>query len=503
MERRVFVLAPSGKDAQLICGALANAHIEVVACASAPEVVEQARQGIGALVLAEEALKDAASLWHLYGLVETQPTWSDLPVVLLTQRGRLSQLAAAAIHKLGNVTTLERPTQVSTLVSTVRTALRTRERQYDMRQADVRKDMFLATLAHELRNPLAPLSNGLHLLQTPEVEPEQQRWAIDVMQRQTTHLSRLVDDLLDVARITRGKIVLQKEPADLRELVNDAIETSRPVIDAMGHRFEAALPGEPVWVDADRTRIAQCVSNLLTNAAKYTPRGGRIELALKAGAQEAEISVRDNGIGFAPLEAPRLFEVFAQVEHAVPRAQGGLGLGLSIVKALVEMHGGTVRAHSDGDGEGAEFTLRLPRQPGADAQPPAAAPANSVSTRGCCRVLVVDDNRDSADSMAELLNACGHETRTAYSGGAAMALLRDWKPQLALLDIGLPDMSGHELARRIREAQQPDPPVLVALTGWGQQADVARSAEAGFEHHLTKPADIATLLAVVDRAIAR
>ncbi len=503
MERRVFVLAPSGKDAQLICGALTHAQIAVLACASAPEVVEQAKEGIGTLVLAEEALKDAASLWHLYGLVETQPTWSDLPVVLLTKRGRLTQLAAAAIHKLGNVTTLERPTQVSTLVSTVRTALRTRERQYDMRQADVRKDMFLATLAHELRNPLAPLSNGLHLLHTEGVEPEQQRWAIDVMQRQTAHLSRLVDDLLDVARITRGKIVLQKERADLRELVNDAIETSRPVIDAMGHRFEAALPREPVWVEADRTRIAQCVSNLLTNAAKYTSRGGRIELALKAGAQEAELSVRDNGIGFAPLEAPRLFEVFAQVEHAVSRAQGGLGLGLSIVKALVEMHGGTVRAHSDGDGQGAEFTLRLPCLPSADAQPTVTAPAGSMGTRGCCRVLVVDDNRDSADSMAELLNACGHETRTAYNGEAALVLLRGWQPQVALLDIGLPDMSGHELARHIREALQPHPPVLVALTGWGQQADVARSAEAGFEHHLTKPADIGTLLAVVDGAVAQ
>ena len=503
MERRVFVLAPSGKDAQLICVALERAQIEVQVCISALAVVERAREGIGALLLAEEALKDLAALRYLHDMVEAQPPWSDLPVVLLTRRGRISPLAAAAIHKLGNVTTLERPTQVSTLVSTLRTALRTRERQYEMRQADVRKDMFLATLAHELRNPLAPLSNALHLLHTDGVEADQQRWAIDVMQRQTSQLSRLVDDLLDVARITRGKISLQKTRADLREMVRDAIETSLPIVRAMGHRFESSLPAEPVWIEADRTRVAQCVANLLTNAAKYTPHGGRITLALRADGVDAEIVVRDNGIGFPPQEARRLFEVFAQVEHAVPRAQGGLGLGLSIVKALVEMHGGSVGAHSEGDGHGAEFAIRLPRLAASGAPAAQAKRGPSVSTHGCCRILVVDDNRDSADSMAELLTACGHETRTAYRGEDALAMAAQWPPQLALLDIGLPDMSGHELARRLRAQDSGVTPVLVALTGWGQQADVARSAEAGFDHHLTKPADIATLLELVDRVVAQ
>ncbi|MED5620748.1 ATP-binding response regulator [Ideonella sp. BN130291] len=498
MERRVFVLAPSGKDAALIGSALERSQIQVKVCTRAHEVVEQARAGIGALMVAEEALKDAASLLLLHQMVEAQPSWSDLPVLLLTKRGRMSPLAAGAVLRLGNVTVIERPTQVSTLVSTVRTALRTRERQYEMRQADVRKDMFLATLAHELRNPLAPLSNALHLLQAAGMAAQpQQRWAVGVMQRQTNQLTRLVDDLLDVARITQGKITLQKEHLDLRDAVHAAIETSMPQIEAMEHAFAVHLPPEPVWAQADRTRVAQCVSNLLTNAAKYTPRRGRIAVMMRTHEGHAEISVRDNGIGFAQAEAPRLFEVFAQVEEAVPRAQGGLGLGLSIVKALTEMHGGAVSARSEGPGQGADFSLRLPL---------ALAPADAAAARApqrrepgsCCRVLVVDDNRDSADSMGELLTSCGHQTRVAYSGAEALQVLADWTPQVALLDIGLPDMTGHDLAQRIR-ANGPDTvPVLVALTGWGQATDMERSREAGFAHHLTKPADIGALLALVD-----
>jgi signal transduction histidine kinase len=498
MERRVFVLAPSGKDAALIGSAMERSQIQVNVCQRAHEVVEQARQGIGALMVAEEALKDAASLRLLHQMVEGQPSWSDLPVLLLTKRGRMSPLAAGAVLRLGNVTVIERPTQVSTLVSTVRTALRTRERQYDMRQADARKDMFLATLAHELRNPLAPLSNALHLLQAAGMQQPQQRWAVGVMQRQTSQLTRLVDDLLDVARITQGKITLQKEHLDLRDAVHAAIETSMPQIEVMEHEFAVHLPPEPVWAQADRTRVAQCVSNLLTNAAKYTPRRGRLALLMRSHDGHAEISVRDNGIGFMQSEAPRLFEVFAQVEDAVPRAQGGLGLGLSIVKALTEMHQGEVGARSDGPGQGAEFTLRLPlaqAAAGANASQPDPRQAATLS----CRVLVVDDNRDSADSMAELLTSCGHQTRVAYSGTDALETLRDWVPQVALLDIGLPDMTGHDLARRIREARPEAVPVLVALTGWGQATDVARSNAAGFAHHLTKPADIGALLAVVEQ----
>ncbi len=500
MERRVFVLAPSGKDAALICSALEHSKVDVLACRHAAEVVEQARDGIGALIVAEEALTDAAAMQQLRDMVDAQPSWSDLPVLLLTQRGRMSALAADAAHQLGNVTVLERPTQVATLVSTVGTALRTRERQYDMRTADARKDMFLATLAHELRNPLAPLSNALHLLRAAGLPQPQQRWAVGVMQRQTDQLTRLVDDLLDVARITRGKITLQKERIDLRDAVHAAIETSMPQVDGMSHQLSIDLPSQPVWVEADRTRMAQCVSNLLTNAAKYTPRGGHIQLSLASVAGQARLRVRDDGIGFPAYDADRLFEVFAQVERAVPRAQGGLGLGLSIVKAMMELHGGRVSARSDGEGQGAEFTLTLALA-GAPADTGRAANDPLARERGCCRVLVVDDNVDSADSMTELLAGFGHDVRKAYSGQEALGLIAQWRPQVALLDIGLPDISGHELARRIRAALAEQPPLLVALTGWGQAADIARSSEAGFTHHLTKPADLSRLMAVVESVL--
>ncbi|MCW7538453.1 ATP-binding protein [Aquabacterium sp. A7-Y] len=503
MERRVFVLAPSGKDARLIEAALQRSQFEVLRCSSAFDVVQQAAAGIGALLLAEEAVNDLVAMRTLERLVEQQPAWSDLPVLLLSQRGRLSELANSAVSRLGNVTVLERPTQVATLVSAVRTALRTRERQYENRQADVQKDMFLATLAHELRNPLAPLSNALHLLRSGRISEQQQHWATGVMQRQVDQLSRLVDDLLDVARITRGKIVLQKEHFDLREAIHAAAETSGPQIDAMQHTLRIELPPEPLWVDADRTRMAQCVSNLLTNAAKYTPREGLIVLeAHEEGpmnGREVRVSVRDNGIGFPPQEARRLFEVFAQVDGATGRAQGGLGLGLSIVKALIELHGGSVHAVSEGESRGATFTLRVPAVRAGVAAAEDRAAATAARPGGSCRVLVVDDNRDSADSMAQLLNSCGHETRTAYSATDGLRLAAEWRPQLALLDIGLPDMSGHLLAGRLREALPGEQqPVLVALTGWGQPIDITRSVEAGFDHHLTKPADLDALLGLVE-----
>jgi signal transduction histidine kinase len=501
-EREVFVLAPSGKDARLIDAALQQAGIAVRLCADVASTVAAATGGIGALLLAEEAVRDSAALAALRGFVRRQPSWSDLPVLLLTLRGRLSQVARQAVDQLGNVTVLQRPTPVSTLLSTTLSALRTRERQYQTREAEVRKDLFLATLAHELRNPLAPLSNALHLLGSTEPADDRQRRALPLMQRQVAQLSHLVDDLLDVARITRGKITLRTEPLDLREAVQHAVENCRSAIDAMAHQFQLDLPPQPLWVEADRTRIAQCVANLLTNAAKYTPRRGRIELALTGSGSSAVIRVRDNGIGFPAGEAPQLFEAFAQVASAAPHAQGGLGLGLSIVKAMIDLHGGHVAAHSEGEGRGACFELTLPLMaapPAEDAPPAPAGPASA----GTCRVLVVDDNRDSADSLSELLQSCGHETRTAYSGSEALSTAAQWTPQIALLDIGLPDMSGHELAKQLLAQALTPRPVLVALTGWGQPADVARAIEAGFDHHLTKPADVDALLSLVDSVACR
>jgi signal transduction histidine kinase len=499
MDRPVFALAPSGKDARLIDSALSRCGFAIQTCRNVADAIDRADDGIGALLVAEEALVDGGDM-QLQRFIARQPSWSDLPVLLLTTGGHVSELAARAIDTLGNVTVIERPTQIATLASAVRTALRTRERQYEMREADARKDMFLATLAHELRNPLAPLSNALHVIQAADHLDTQHQWAAGVMQRQISQLARLVDDLMDVARITRGKITLRKERVDVREIIRAGVETALPAIQAMNHELTLDMPSRPVWAQADATRLAQCVSNLLCNAAKYTGQNGRIDVSVSCHEQEIHINVRDNGIGFRQQDARRLFEVFAQVEEAAHRAQGGLGLGLSIVKALIEMHGGSVHAHSEGEGRGATFSLHLPGV--SDSLPDHTmthSRAHHSSDIGAtCRIMVVDDNRDSADSMAEMLQIMGHDVRTAYDGKSGMALLDDWTPHVALLDIGLPDMSGHELAGLVRGRLQQYCPVLIAITGWGQAIDLVKSRDAGFDHHLTKPAEIDKLLNLID-----
>lgn len=499
MDRPVFALAPSGKDARLIDSALSRCGFAIQTCRNVAEAIDRADDGIGALLVAEEALVDGGDM-QLQRFIARQPSWSDLPVLLLTTGGHVSELAARAIDTLGNVTVIERPTQIATLASAVRTALRTRERQYEVREADARKDMFLATLAHELRNPLAPLSNALHVIQAADHLDTQHQWAAGVMQRQISQLARLVDDLMDVARITRGKITLRKERVDVREIIRAGVETSLPSIQTMNHELTLDMPSRPVWIQADATRLAQCVSNLLGNAAKYTGQNGRIDISVGRHGQEVHINVRDNGIGFRPQDARRLFEVFAQVEEAAQRAQGGLGLGLSIVKALVEMHGGSVHAHSEGEGHGATFSLHLPGVPDllTHHNMTHSRAHTSSATGATCRIMVVDDNRDSADSMAEMLQIMGHDVRTAYDGKSGLTLLDNWTPQVALLDIGLPDMSGHELAGLVRARLGQYCPVLIAITGWGQAIDLVKSREAGFDHHLTKPAEIDKLLNLID-----
>jgi signal transduction histidine kinase/ActR/RegA family two-component response regulator len=503
VEGHVFVLTPTGKDASLICSALADAGLPALACANVHEVGERAADGVDALVVAEEALAAPASLQQLAQLLQRQPTWSDLPMLLLTRKGR-PLLRLDVIEALGNVTLIERPTQLVTLIRAVRTALRNRGRQYEMREADRRKDEFLAMLAHELRNPLAPIANAAHLLGSAELHEPRLKLSVGVLQRQARQLSRLVDDLLDVARISQGKITLQRAKHDLRSLVSAGVETGLPQIEAMGHQVEVLLPDEPLWVDADAVRIAQCVANLVTNAAKYTPPKGRIVVRLDDDAGQACIAVEDNGIGFDPAQAEHLFGLFEQVDTAQHRSQGGLGLGLAIVRSFAEMHDGTVSARSDGPGRGARFEIRLPLRSAGAGEAASSALAHDDDARvEPLAVLVVDDNQDATDSMAEILLALGHDVRKAYRGADALSALAGWIPQLAILDLGLPDMSGHELAQAILVRTAPARPRLIALTGWGQPADLERSRGAGFDHHLTKPADVHRLLAIIDELAAR
>ncbi|HYE74351.1 MAG TPA: ATP-binding protein, partial [Blastocatellia bacterium] len=362
-----------------------------------------------------------------------------------------------------------------------------------LKDADRRKDEFLAMLAHELRNPLAPIRNAVHILKKQETLATDLQWARDVIGRQVDQMTRLVDDLLDLSRITRGKIELRKERVELRSVVNDAVESSRPLIEELGHRLSVELPPQPVLLEADPTRLAQVLLNLLNNAAKYTERGGHIWLRAWQDNSQVVISVKDTGIGIPTTMLPRIFEMFAQVDRSLDRSLGGLGIGLTLVQQLVAMHGGDVEAHSQGPGKGSEFIVRLPviaeQAYAISSSPVTNEPAPFVSR---LRILVADDNQDSADSLALFLSITGHEVHTAHDGLTAVIEAERFQPNVILLDIGMPKLNGYEAARRIRE-QSGNNVLLIALTGWGQEEDRRRSKEAGFDHHLTKPVDFDAL----------
>ena len=371
-----------------------------------------------------------------------------------------------------------------------------------LRDADRRKDDFLATLAHELRNPLAPIVTSLQILRMPDIDAATTDRAREVMDRQVRHLVRLVDDLLDVSRIVRGKIELRREPVDLASVVARAVETAQPFIDARGHRLDISLPSRPLIIDGDALRLAQVVGNLITNSAKYTDPHGRITVSAHERGAEAVLVVEDNGIGIAPQMLAQVFESFVQGDHAAVRTQGGLGIGLTLVKSLVELHGGKVYGESEGPGKGARFTVHLPLA-GARRAVPAAAAADFAASAAGLRILVVDDNRDAAESLATLLRLCGHNVRVAYDGARAIELVEEDQPKLVFLDLGMPGIDGYETARRIRALATLGQPTLVALTGWGQEQDRRRSAAAGFDYHLVKPAApaaVADLLEKVGRS---
>jgi PAS domain S-box-containing protein len=373
----------------------------------------------------------------------------------------------------------------------------------ELAETDRRKTEFLATLAHELRNPLAPISNGLQLMRMGPSDPQAQAKARDMLERQLRHLVRLVDDLLDIARISSGKVHLKKERVALTGVLNGAVESSMPLVSAAGHTLVLDMPDENLELVADPTRLGQVVSNLLNNAAKYTPSGGRIELAVRRERNELAISVADSGIGIAPDALPHLFEMFSQVGNDRNRSQGGLGIGLALVRSLVELHGGSVSAQSAGVGQGSKFTVRLPLASRAAASTPVNAPAAETHSPAPFRVLVVDDNVDAAESLAALLDLAGHATRIAHDGEQALRTAYEFLPEVVFLDIGMPGKDGYEVAKALRQKPETQQAVLVALTGWGAKDDRARSRKAGFDHHLTKPAGLAAVEDLLTRIETR
>jgi two-component system, sensor histidine kinase len=506
---RVIVLAPTARDGDVTRKLLADAGVDAVVGKGWWHAQDLINEGAGALMVTDVTFADPG-FSVLLDLLEHQPAWSNLPVLALCRKGL--QAPALREARLRNLTMLDRPTSMHAMVSAVQTALRGRRWQYQirdqiesllradssLRQADQRKDEFLATLAHELRNPLAPIRTGLQLLAKPSHDDFQHKSVTEMMDRQMSQLLRLVDDLLEVSRISTGKLILQREPLDLRRVVEMALEACQPLIERGGHHLTVTLPDEELCVDGDPARLAQSLSNLLNNAAKYTPDGGRIWLTLVRADGMAVLTVRDSGVGLPQDMIARVFDMFAQVNRSLERAQGGLGIGLALVRSLVSMHGGQVSAASAGLGQGSTFTIELPLAP-ADSAPAPLREAAGQEATSPVRILVVDDNDDAATSLAMLLSLSGHEVEVANSGHDGLQAAANFLPQAVFCDIGMPGMDGHEFATRLRQDPRFAPTLLVALTGWGAEEDKRRARAAGFDEHLTKPTSVDVVSALLAR----
>jgi len=518
VEERILILTPTGRDSELIAGSLRRANVSCRTCHSWAELEREYRIGAAAILVSEEAL-DSAGARRLQELLQEQPAWSDLPVMLLIGRRTESALMHAAAQTIGNVTLLERPMRVAALLSAATYALRARRRQYEsrrhllsleraaddlsaserqLREAHARKDEFLATLAHELRNPLAPIRNAMHILRR-KASDETLRPLHDIIDRQLNQMVRLVDDLLEVSRITRGKVDLHLERLDIASILRGAIETSRPLIDAAHHELRVELPAKLLYVDGDAIRLGQVFANLLNNAAKYTEDGGHISISARQLGDEIEVTVEDDGVGIEPPMLDSVFDIFTQVRDTNARAQGGLGIGLTLVRSLVGLHGGRVTAYSagKGKGKGSRFVVHLPLAQSHVANPALATLNTSKSPALSGRVIVVDDNRDAADTLAMALRQHGAVVQTTYSARDALGVLAPESDVAVIADLGMPELDGFELARRIRADASNARVRLIALSGWGQLEDRARAKAAGFDAHFTKPADIDALVAML------
>ena len=453
------------------------------------------------LVLLDVRLPDGDGR-DLCAWIKSTPALAQIAVlqtsaVMIESRDRIASLDAGADGYL-----LE-PIEPEELVAHVRALLRLRQAEGErqaaiqaLREADRRKDEFLAMLGHELRNPLAPIRNAVEILRSEDAPLREK--ARTIIARQVGHLSRLVDDLLEVSRITQRKVVLKRHDVTLRTVVEAAIETARPYLDAARHHLTVSMPPGDVWLNVDPVRIAQALGNLLHNAAKFTPPDGHVRVEARRTGDHLEIAVDDDGVGIAPETLPLVFDLFTQDERSLERSQGGLGIGLSLVRGMVEMHGGSVRAESGGPQRGSRFTIRLPLA--GNAAPHHGLPAEAASAGAGRRVLVVEDNLDAAETLGMMLTTHGHDVTVVTDSDAAIPAARAARPDVVLLDIGLPGMDGYQLARRLREHPETRGAYLIAVSGYGQDRDRARSADAGFDLHLTKPVEPAHLVEAIGSA---
>lgn len=486
--RPLVLVVEDNPDMNRFVAQCLSQHYRVARAFDGREGVEQAMALLPDLIVSD-IMMPVFSGAQMVAELRTHSALDETPIVLLSAKA--DEELKTRLLENGAQDFVSKPFNERDLLVRVRNLMTVRQSQQALRAADRRKDEFLATLAHELRNPLAPIRHAAKIRNKPGASEEQVQWSHGVIDRQVEHMARLLDDLLEVSRITRGKLEIRKVRLQLKDSLAAVVETVRPLIEARGQRLVMDFPPLPVAVDADPVRFAQIFSNLLANAAKYTGPGGLITIRARCVENRVAITVADTGIGIEAHALPAVFEMFSQVTSALDRSEGGLGIGLSLTRGLVSLHGGSIEAHSGGLGLGSQFTVTLPFAPAMLPDSLAltqAAPASGVGP-DCLRVLVVDDNRDSADSCAILLELDNHQARVAYSGAEALELAAGFEPQCVLLDIGMPGMNGYEVARNIRRSAWGKTAMLVAITGWGQLEDKQLAERAGFDHHFTKPID--------------
>mgnify|MGYP000486377678 CR=1 FL=1 len=491
---RTLVLTANADDAELAVRLLAESGISAVAYDSVSALCRSVSDNVGCMVLTGDALADE-ELPMLREVIENQPTWSDIPLILVAaDTAKLNMLVERVLRRAGNVTLLEQPLNPATLISAVRVGLRARAHQVEVRNllgerdaALRQRDEFLAMLAHELRNPLAPIRNAVYLQQRLPIDDPTFVKTREIVDRQVAHLSRMVDDLLDVARLERGMIQLQRQRIDLNTAVAAAVDACATLTQARRHAVSVNLADEPLPLDADPVRVEQLVVNLITNATKFTPTAGAIRISTERQGTSARLSVADSGIGLRPEMTQAIFNPFTQDDRTLDRSRGGLGIGLTIARRIAELHGGALAATSEGVNKGSTFIAQFPLAMGAPADLDSPTDVIPATRR---RVLVVEDNADVRESLRLMLEIWGHDVVTADTGNAGLEQIRRTHPEVAFIDIGLPGMTGYEVAHAIRTTELCSPPMkLIALTGYGQPADRARAFEAGFDMHLLKPVD--------------
>jgi signal transduction histidine kinase/ActR/RegA family two-component response regulator len=482
----VLIVAPVGRDAELMCAQLRLAGLRCESRKDVREICDRIND-CGALILTEEALS-IETVPHLRNALATQQPWSEIPLIILTGAPSVD-VKARSFDVLGqrtNVTLIDRPVRIKSLISAAQSAMRARQRQYDIRdlmlQLEERiheRDRFLAVLGHELRNPLGAI---LLASQMTDAEGKLDGEQAQIIERQSRHLTRLVNDLLDLSRVAAGKIVLKRRSIDLHEILEQSLRVVRPAAEQQKIELRLVMAEPPLFVYADPVRVEQIVTNILTNAVKYTPEGGHVTLAPGRDGAMAEIRVTDDGVGIAGDRIGGIFELFAQAENAIGRAQGGMGIGLALVRNLAELHEGSVHARSDGVGKGSEFVVRLPLATAEE------RPASTDTTRGR-HIVIVEDNNDVRELLRLKLHRLGHTVTAARDGVEGLRVVVSERPDMAIVDLGLPGIDGFQVAEKVRDELGADV-VLVAVSGFGQPDDKRRAMEAGFDEHITKPADV-------------